>query len=68
VSRRPFVVNASPLIFLARIDQLPLLWRLAEEVLIPSTVVREVLAGQDLPPALVRIEELPDLRIAQGRR
>lgn len=64
MSRRPFVVNASPLIFLARIDHLPLLWRLAEEVLVPSAVVREVLAGQDLPPALVRLEALPDLRVA----
>ena len=39
-----FVVNASPLIFLAAIDALALLPQLVDQVLIPETVLGEVLA------------------------
>lgn len=40
-----WVVNASPLIVLAKVGHLDLLERLAHEILIPEAVVREVLAG-----------------------
>lgn len=39
-----FVVNASPLIFLAAIDALPLLPRFVAQVLLPEAVLGEVLA------------------------
>lgn len=39
-----WVVNTSPLIFLAHLDHLDLLQRGAEEILIPTTVLREVRA------------------------
>ena len=56
MSRRRWIVNASPLIFLAQIDQLPLLKQLADEVLVPFSVRDEVLVPkkQKLPI------ELPD--------
>jgi predicted nucleic acid-binding protein len=44
VNESRFVVNASPLIFLAAIDALQLLPRLAHQVLLPEAVLREVLA------------------------
>jgi predicted nucleic acid-binding protein len=56
VTRRRWVINASPLIFLAQIDALPLLKQLAEEVLVPSSVRDEVL----VPKGLKLPIELPD--------
>lgn len=44
---RAFVVNASPLILLARIGQLGLLGSLAEQITIPLAVMHEVAAGRD---------------------
>jgi predicted nucleic acid-binding protein len=51
VTRRRWVVDASPLIFLAQVDALPLLNQLAEEVFIPFSVRDEVLVpkGEKLP-------------------
>lgn len=43
MAERRFVVNASPLIFLAAIDALPLLSRLADQVLLPHAVLHEVI-------------------------
>ncbi|HSS47359.1 MAG TPA: DUF3368 domain-containing protein [Thermoanaerobaculia bacterium] len=62
MTRRRWVVNASPLIFLAQIDALPLLKKLADEVLVPFSVRDEVLvpAGQKLPI------ELPDWLSLRG--
>jgi predicted nucleic acid-binding protein len=42
-----WVINASPLILLSRIDRLDLIERLAPEILIPHAVIDEVRAGQD---------------------
>ncbi len=42
-----WVINASPLILLSRIDRLDLIERLAPAVLIPRAVIEEVRAGQD---------------------
>jgi predicted nucleic acid-binding protein len=53
---RRFVVNASPLIFLARIEQLSLLRQLAEVVVAPVSVLREVLAGSHLHPSVAQID------------
>jgi predicted nucleic acid-binding protein len=56
VTRRRWVVNASPLIFLAKIDALPLLQQLAGEVLVPFSVRDEVLVSKGSRPPV----ELPD--------
>ena len=60
------VVNDSPLILLAAIDELPLLPRLAGEILVPAAVVREVRAGRDPHPALLRLETTTGLRIVHS--
>lgn len=55
-----FVVNASPLIFLSKIEALQLLSRLASEVVVPAAVRREVLAGGKVElPEWLRVQ--PDL-------
>jgi predicted nucleic acid-binding protein len=56
VSRRRFVVNASPVIFLTQIQALPLLHDLATEVTIPAAVESEVLAGAGQHDILVPVE------------
>lgn len=42
-----WVVDASPLIFLTKLDRLDLLRRGADEILVPSKVVAEISAGRD---------------------
>jgi predicted nucleic acid-binding protein len=44
---RALVVNASPLIFLARIDRLDLLASLAKLLVVPEAVIQEIQAGSD---------------------
>ena len=44
---RPLVVNASPLILLARIDRLDLLVSLAKLLVVPEAVLREIQVGSD---------------------
>lgn len=61
-----FVVNASPLILLAAVDALPLLEKLAGEVLVPSAVIQEALAGADPHPALLEIESMGWLHIERS--
>ena len=66
-----FVVNASPLIFLAAIDALQLLPRLVDQVLLPEAVLGEVLAKAEprlslqtlSSTAWVRIE--PDVAVPE---
>ena len=48
-----WVVNASPIIALAKVEQLQLLTQLANEILIPEAVIREVLAGPESDPVPV---------------
>ncbi|QJA06046.1 DUF3368 domain-containing protein [Thermosulfurimonas marina] len=48
---KKFVVNASPLIILGKINQLHLLPSLANEVVIPHGVYKEILAGSPGDPA-----------------
>jgi predicted nucleic acid-binding protein len=40
-----WIVNASPLITLAKVDQIQLLQKLCRELLVPQAVVLEILAG-----------------------
>jgi predicted nucleic acid-binding protein len=60
VDERVFVVDASALIFLSKIDRLSLLSQLATKVVVPASVHREVLAGKHRQP--VRLERLEWLR------
>ncbi len=63
MDERSLVVNASPLIFLSRIDRLFLLPGLAAGVVVPAAVLREVLAGKDLHPELTTLGEASWLRV-----
>lgn len=56
MTERRWVVNASPLIFLAQVDALSLLKELADEILVPFSVRDEVLAPKVKKPPI----ELPD--------
>ena len=51
-----WVVNASPVIALAKADQLHLLHDLCKEVLVPEAVVAEILAGPPSDPARQALE------------
>ena len=46
-----WVVNASPLILLAKVGQIELLPRLTEHLVIPASVVEEVQKGPAVDPA-----------------
>ena len=48
---KKWVVNASPLIVLARINHLFLLQRLAEEIVVPAGVAKEIARGPEDDPA-----------------
>jgi predicted nucleic acid-binding protein len=48
---KKWVVNASPLIVLARINHLFLLHNLAEEIVVPAGVAKEIGHGPDDDPA-----------------
>jgi len=52
VTRR-WVVNASPLISLAKISQIDLIVELCSEVIVPSGVVQEINSGADDDPAKI---------------
>lgn len=64
MSRRRWIVNASPLIFLGKISALTLLEQLADEIVIPFSVHREVLAKTKSPSSAPPIV-LPDWLIRQ---
>ena len=51
-----WVVNASPIIALAKVDRLHLLHDLCKELLIPEAVAAEILAGPPLDPARHALE------------
>jgi predicted nucleic acid-binding protein len=55
------VVNASPLILLARIERLDLLASLAKRLVVPVAVIREVQAGSDRDKTADRIQDLPSI-------
>jgi predicted nucleic acid-binding protein len=60
---RRWIVNASPLILLGKIGHIALLSELADELIVPEMVVREVERKRDGEQALVEIASLPDARI-----
>lgn len=51
--RKKWVVNASPLIILAKVDQILLLKDLCEEMTIPSGVKEEIDEGPENDPARI---------------
>jgi predicted nucleic acid-binding protein len=63
VAEGRFIVNASPLIFLAAVESLSLLAQLASEVLVPDSVLEEVLAGQEPRPSLATLSSSPWVRV-----
>jgi predicted nucleic acid-binding protein len=58
---RVLVVNASPLILLARIDRLDLLASLAKLLVVPEAVIREIQAGSDRDGSAGKVENLPSI-------
>lgn len=62
MSRR-WIVNASPLILLGKIGHIALLSELADELIVPEMVVREVERKRDGEQALVEIASLPEARV-----
>ena len=50
---RKWVVNASPLIVLGRLSQLPLLTELAQILVVPAAVAQEIIQGPGEDPARV---------------
>lgn len=60
---RRFVTNASPLIFLTKIDALSLMGELAEDIAVPSAVMAEVEAGSESQPSLRQIGSMPWLHV-----
>jgi predicted nucleic acid-binding protein len=64
---RALVVNASPLIFLARIDRLDLLVSLAKLLVVPEAVIREIQAGSDRDGTADQLKALPSIIQADDR-
>ncbi len=60
---RRWVVNASPLILLGKIGHLALLSELADEILVPDAVIREVGAKSDGDRGLTEITSLSGARV-----
>lgn len=58
-----WVINASPLILLAKVQQLDLLSQLAETIIVPEAVVAEVLAGPADDPARRFLETEPVTKV-----
>jgi predicted nucleic acid-binding protein len=58
---KALVVNASPLILLARIDRLDLLISLAKLLVVPEAVIREIQAGSDRDRTTDKIKDLPSI-------
>lgn len=57
------VVNASPLILLARIDRLGLLATLAKRVLVPRSVIQEIRAGAHHDDAGVLLTKIAEIEV-----
>lgn len=58
---RALVVNASPLILLARIDRLDLLTSLTKLLVVPEAVIREIQAGSDRDGTADKIKGLASI-------
>ncbi len=66
MSRR-WVANASPLILLGKVGQLSLLCQLADELVVPEMVVREVSAKPDGEEAIDELAGISGVRIEPDR-
>ncbi len=64
--RRRWVVNSSPLILLGKVEQIPLLGGLAEEIVVPREVVREVDVKPDGAKIREQLDALDVARIESG--
>lgn len=64
---RALVVNASPLILLARIDRLDLLASLASLLVVPEAVIREIQAGSDRDGTANKVKDLPSILRVEDR-
>lgn len=64
---RELIVNASPLILLARIERLDLLTSLARSLIVPGAVLREIQAGSHRDAVADRLSELPSILRADDR-
>jgi predicted nucleic acid-binding protein len=58
---KALVVNASPLILLARIERLDLLASLAKLLIVPEAVIREIQAGSDRDGTADKVKTLPSI-------
>ena len=58
---KALVVNASPLIFLARIERLDLLASLAKLLVVPEAVIREIQAGSGRDGTADKVKDLPSI-------
>jgi hypothetical protein len=63
---RQWAINASPLILLAKIERLDLLSELADDLLVPEVVLREIGAKPEGLSVLARIDTLSGLRVESG--
>ena len=56
-----WVLNASPVICLAKVGQIDLLLQLAEEIILPEAVANEILAGPegDAARQILSVQQLP---------
>lgn len=64
---RPLVVNASPLILLARIDRLDLIASLANLIVVPEAVIREIQAGSGRDGSAGKVQNLPSILRVEDR-
>lgn len=53
-----WVINASPLIVLSKINQQTLIWQLADELVVPNAVLTEITTGPADDPARMHLEAL----------
>jgi predicted nucleic acid-binding protein len=58
---RALVINASPLILLARIDRLDLLVSRAKPLVVPEAVIQEIQLGSDRDGTAGRVKALPSI-------
>ena len=69
-----WICNASPLISLARIGRLDLIESLAAEIVVPTTVIREIGAGDSRDGAITavsgssRLRVVPDIEVSAAVR
>ena len=56
----PWVIDASPIILLAKIDHLKCLYKAPQNLIVPQEVFDEIMAGKEEDPARVWIQSEPE--------